>query len=103
MPTWSYLMRRVPAVGKVEGNFTSLSCFAHFHFVTGIGHGHASILVPMKRQNSVWVGNMSFKTTQEDLRSFFGEVGEVTRINMPRKRAAGPSLKPENRGYVVYR
>lgn len=65
--------------------------------------GSAKAVVPMKRQNSVWVGNMSFKTTQEDLRTFFGDVGEITRINMPTKRAAGPGLKPENRGYVVHR
>lgn len=60
----------------------------------------AKAVVPMKRQNSAWIGNMSFKTTQEDLRTFFGDVGEITRINMPTKRAAGPGLKPENRGYV---
>jgi RNA recognition motif-containing protein len=62
--------------------------------------GSVKAVVPMKRQNSVWVGNMSFKTTQEDLRTFFGDVGEITRINMPTKRTTGPGLKPENRGYV---
>ena len=62
--------------------------------------GSAKAVVPTKRQNSVWIGNMSFKTTQEDLRSFLRDVGEITRINMPTKRAAGPGLKPENRGYV---
>jgi RNA recognition motif-containing protein len=62
--------------------------------------GSAKAVVPMKRQHSVWVGNMSFKTTHENLRQFFAEVGEITRINMPTKAAAGPGLKPENRGYV---
>ena len=62
--------------------------------------GTAKAVVPMKRQNSVWVGNMSFKTTQENLRTFFADVGEITRINMPTKAAAGPGLKPENRGYA---
>ena len=62
--------------------------------------GSAKAVVPMKRQNSVWVGNMSFKTTQENLRTFFADVGEITRINMPTKTSAGPGLKPENRGYV---
>ena len=65
--------------------------------------GSAKVVVPIKRQNSVWVGNMSFKTTQEDLRTFFEDAGEITRINMPTKRAAGPGLKPENRGYVLRR
>lgn len=54
-----------------------------------------------KRQNSVWVGNMSFKTTQDDLRTFFEGVGEITRINMPTKAPAGPGMKPENRGFVL--
>jgi RNA recognition motif-containing protein len=62
--------------------------------------GIAKVVVPTKRQNSVWVGNMSFKTTQENLRTFFTNVGEITRINMPTKAATGPGLKPENRGYV---
>jgi RNA recognition motif-containing protein len=62
--------------------------------------GSAKEVVPMKRQNSVWIGNLSFKTTQENLRTFLADVGEITRINMPTKRAAGPGLKPENRGYV---
>jgi RNA recognition motif-containing protein len=62
--------------------------------------GSAKEVVPLKRQNSVWIGNLSFKTTLENLRTFLGDVGEITRINMPTKRAAGPGLKPENRGYV---
>ena len=37
------------------------------------------------RQNSVWVGNLSFKTTAEALKSFFDGVGEITRLNMPLK------------------
>ncbi|KAF9450940.1 hypothetical protein P691DRAFT_757727 [Macrolepiota fuliginosa MF-IS2] len=55
-----------------------------------------------KRQNSVWVGNMSFKTTEENLRTFFKDrgVGDVTRINMPTKAAKGPGLKNENRGFA---
>ena len=65
-----------------------------------LNDGSSKEVVSMKRQNSVWIGNMSFKTTQEDLRTFFGDVGEITRINMPTKRASGPGLKPENRGYV---
>jgi RNA recognition motif-containing protein len=62
--------------------------------------GSAKEVVPTKRQNSVWIGNLSFKTTQENIRTFLADVGEITRINMPTKRAAGPGLKPENRGYV---
>jgi RNA recognition motif-containing protein len=60
--------------------------------------GTATPVVSIKRQNSVWVGNMSFKTTQEDLRRFFEGVGEITRINMPTNAPAGPGRIGENRG-----
>ncbi|KAH6914665.1 hypothetical protein BKA70DRAFT_1256707 [Coprinopsis sp. MPI-PUGE-AT-0042] len=53
-----------------------------------------------KRQNSVWVGNMSFKTTPENLRTFFKDVGEITRIHMPMKPALRPNLPKENRGFA---
>jgi RNA recognition motif-containing protein len=52
------------------------------------------------RKNSVWVGNMTFKTTEEDLKAFFKDRGlsEVTRVNMPTKAGAKPGFKSENRG-----
>ncbi|KIL70376.1 hypothetical protein M378DRAFT_54774, partial [Amanita muscaria Koide BX008] len=53
-----------------------------------------------KRQNSVWVGNLAFKTTVEDLKSFFAGAGEITRVNMPMKAAPEPARKPENRGFA---
>jgi hypothetical protein len=37
-----------------------------------------------KRQNSVWVGNLAYKTTPVSLKAFF-EGLEVTRIHMPSK------------------
>ncbi|KIK67578.1 hypothetical protein GYMLUDRAFT_237810 [Collybiopsis luxurians FD-317 M1] len=52
------------------------------------------------RQNSVWVGNLSFRTTAEALRGFFDGVGEITRINMPMKAAFKPNMPPENRGFA---
>ena len=58
-----------------------------------------------KRQNSVWVGNLSFKTTPESLKSFFNGVGEITRIHMPTKMATGgrdsQGPRKENRGSVL--
>ncbi len=62
--------------------------------------GSAKTVDSSKRQNSVWVGNMSFKTQQEDLRRFFSDVDGITRVNMPTKAPAGPGMKPENRGCV---
>jgi hypothetical protein len=56
------------------------------------------------RQHSVWVGNLSFKTTEADLRTFFADAGEVTRVNLPLKPvpAGQPATKwkstRENRG-----
>ena len=51
-----------------------------------------------KRQNSVWVGNLSFKTTQQNLRTFFESAGEITRVHLPTKAASSPAMKSENRG-----
>ncbi|KAI0332386.1 hypothetical protein GY45DRAFT_1298896 [Cubamyces sp. BRFM 1775] len=57
-----------------------------------------------KRQNSVWVGNLAFKTTPVSLRGFFDGVGEITRIHMPMKMVTGgPDDKrprQENRGFA---
>ncbi|KAJ7129258.1 hypothetical protein C8R44DRAFT_776293 [Mycena epipterygia] len=55
---------------------------------------------PSKRQNSVWVGNLTFKTTTEALTEFFKDVGEITRIHMPTKPSTAPGVKAENRGYA---
>jgi len=47
-----------------------------------------------KRQNSVWVGNLAYKTTAVMLKTFF-EGLEVTRIHMPLKAppsGAGPKV-----------
>lgn len=44
----------------------------------------------LKRQNSIWVGNLSYKTTSDALRSFFKEAGEVTRVHMPTQASGGP-------------
>lgn len=59
-----------------------------------------------KRQNSVWVGNLSFRTTASALKAFFGDAGEVTRVHMPTKAAPGgkpaAGAKAENRGCAVF-
>ncbi|KAG9118740.1 hypothetical protein FRC07_006608, partial [Ceratobasidium sp. 392] len=54
------------------------------------------------RQNSVWVGNLSFKTTETQLKEFFNGVGEITRVHMPKKQAVGQGrgMRGENRGFA---
>ncbi|KAJ7724883.1 hypothetical protein B0H16DRAFT_1736458 [Mycena metata] len=64
------------------------------------GSAVAATGAPAKRQNSVWVGNMTFKTTTEALTEFFKEAGEITRIHMPTKPSTAPGVKAENRGYA---
>jgi len=39
----------------------------------------------LKRQNSVWVGNLSYQTTRDMLKQYFDGVGEITRIHMPQR------------------
>ncbi|KAG9024532.1 hypothetical protein FRB95_011370 [Tulasnella sp. JGI-2019a] len=53
-----------------------------------------------KRENSIWVGNLAYKTTQDDLRTFFDGTGEITRINMPKGPIKGSAVKRENSGYA---
>jgi hypothetical protein len=52
-----------------------------------------------KHQNSIWVGNMSFRTTQDTLRGFFDGVGTITRVHMPMRR--GNQMQSENMGCVL--
>ncbi|EJD00946.1 RNA-binding domain-containing protein [Fomitiporia mediterranea MF3/22] len=52
-----------------------------------------------RRQNSIWVGNLAFRTTPDALRTFFADAGEVTRVNMPMKAGSGGKEKV-NRGFA---
>lgn len=38
---------------------------------------------------SIYVGNLSFKVTQEDLQNAFAEYGTVTRVQLPTDRESG--------------
>ena len=63
---------------------------------------------PLKRENSVWVGNLSYKTTPESLRRFFDGLGEITRVHLPTKLGKAsspgdPAARRENRGCVWFR
>lgn len=59
---------------------------------------------PEKGQFSVWIGNLSFRTSEQALREFIeggitelgGEAGCVTRLNLPKK--AGHGQFAENKG-----
>ncbi|KAF8138790.1 hypothetical protein EV363DRAFT_1522492 [Boletus edulis] len=51
-----------------------------------------------KHQNSIWVGNLSFRTTQDALRGFFDGVGTITRVHMPMRR--GKQIQDENMGFA---
>lgn len=54
-----------------------------------------------KRQNSLWVGNLSYKTTPDSLRLFFKDAGEVTRVHMPMQGPAagdGKEIGKKNKG-----
>ena len=51
----------------------------------------------VKRQHSVWVGNLAFKTTPDALRKFFDGVGEITRIHMPMKLSTRADAQDNNK------
>ncbi|WRT70733.1 uncharacterized protein IL334_007731 [Kwoniella shivajii] len=68
--------------------------------------------VGTKRQNSIWIGNLAFKTTVESLTDFFengitesGGVGKgsITRINMPKKNARDGFAQNKGFAYVDFR
>lgn len=46
---------------------------------------------------SIYVGNLSFKVTQEDLTSVFAEYGTVKRVQLPTDRESG---RPRGFGFV---
>lgn len=50
------------------------------------------------RRNSVWVGNLSFRTTPDALRKFFADAGETTRVHMPTKAIHGTQIEGTKRG-----
>ncbi|KAI0036788.1 hypothetical protein K488DRAFT_81776 [Vararia minispora EC-137] len=58
----------------------------------------------IKRQNSIWVGNLSFKTTSNGLVRFFDGIGDITRVHMPTKMVSGRPdeghARKENRGFA---
>jgi len=57
----------------------------------------------LKRENSIWVGNLCYKTTPESLRRFFDGLGEVTRVHLPTKlgkASPGDAARRENRGFA---
>jgi RNA recognition motif-containing protein len=46
---------------------------------------------------SIYVGNLSFKVTQEDLMNVFADYGTVTRVQLPTDRESG---RPRGFGFV---
>ncbi|MEM9924974.1 MAG: RNA-binding protein [Cyanobacteria bacterium P01_D01_bin.50] len=46
---------------------------------------------------SIYVGNLSYDVTQEDLSSVFGEYGDVKRVQLPTDRETG---RPRGFGFV---
>ena len=46
---------------------------------------------------SIYVGNLSYEVTQEDLTSIFAEYGTVSRISLPSDRETG---RPRGFGFV---
>ncbi|WVQ63369.1 uncharacterized protein L199_001522 [Kwoniella botswanensis] len=65
-----------------------------------------------KRQNSIWIGNLSFKTTVDSLTEFFEKNiteaggagnGSITRINMPKKNSREGFAQNKGFAYVDFK
>lgn len=49
-------------------------------------------------EKKIYVGNISFKATEDDIRGLFAEVGEVTSVKMINDAATG---RPKGFGFVA--
>ena len=53
--------------------------------------------VPVEKRNSIWIGNLSFRTTTDRIKEFLengvkelgGDEGSVTRVNLPKEKNKG--------------
>lgn len=66
--------------------------------------GTSATATSAKKSNEfgVWIGNLSFSTTAEQVRDFFKDCGEIVRLHLPVNAAttAGPKGIFKNKGYV---
>lgn len=60
------------------------------------GKNEAIFTNQSRSKYGIWVGNLSYKTTAQELARFFEPVAKVTRLNMPK----GKSLQEENNGFA---
>ena len=44
---------------------------------------------------TIYVGNLSFQATEDDLREVFAEYGTVSRVSLPTDRETGSNLSRE--------
>ena len=68
-------------------------------FLTSIGSANAMPLVPVQSTTiaSIYVGNLSYEVTQEDLNEVFADYGSVKRVHLPTDRETG---RPRGFGFV---
>jgi RNA recognition motif-containing protein len=53
--------------------------------------------VPVEKRNSIWIGNLSFRTSGDRIKEFLengvkelgGDEGSVTRVNLPKEKNKG--------------
>ncbi|KAI8393864.1 uncharacterized protein BYT42DRAFT_487659 [Radiomyces spectabilis] len=51
---------------------------------------------PKKDEHGVWVGNLAFSTSSDDIKKFFSDCGDITRIKCPK----GDGPKKQNKGFA---
>lgn len=69
--------------------------FLHSAFVGGTSAVQGNLLV--ESQMNIYVGNLSYTTTEDDVRQAFEAFGTVTRVNLITDRMTG---KPRGFGFV---
>jgi RNA recognition motif-containing protein len=86
---------------------------------TSIADGEESKTKPTENQSvtshkstqvsryTIWIGNLSFKTTPDALKAFFGEISDqIVRVHMPTKSLHGTlsdnkKSRMDNKGYII--
>lgn len=96
------MLCKLAVVGSRERRYTHAS-FPHGRF-PGLPHGASSSSFPTSQRKGcvtiatkLYVGNLSFNTTEASVRELFAQVGEVVSVSLPTDRDSG---RPRGFGFV---
>lgn len=75
----------------------TVRCILHFAFAGGTSAVQRNLFLLVESQMNIYVGNLSYNATEDELRQAFEAFGTVTRVNLITDRMTG---KPRGFGFV---